>query len=156
MLACQHGLVALIDHLDALDHDAVIGALGVVALVFDGDPDVNRIADEDGLDEAQTVVAVGESQRINGTGRHADADAEDQRAMGDALPEVLRLTPLCIHVMGIKIAGLPRMEHNIGLRNRAPQRLTRVAQGIVLEVAFLDHSSVPPDWQSIDSVGAKQ
>ena len=59
MVADQHRLVPLVDDLQPFDHETDVGPL-VVALLGDRDLATDRVADEDRLDEAQAVVAIGE------------------------------------------------------------------------------------------------
>ena len=75
----------------------------MVALTVIVSPMKNR------TDKADAVVAIGEGDGIDLIGGHADADAQDERAMGDALFEFLGLDPFGIHVMGEEIAGLARV-----------------------------------------------
>jgi hypothetical protein len=53
----QHGLAALVENLQRLDHHAVVRLL-VVALFLDGHADAEGVADEYQLDEVQPVEGV--------------------------------------------------------------------------------------------------
>jgi hypothetical protein len=57
MIAGKHRLPALVDHLQALDHESVLGSL-VLPFLGDRHPCRDRVTDKDGFDESQPVVAV--------------------------------------------------------------------------------------------------
>ena len=91
----------------------------IVFLGGDGDAGADGVADEDRLDEAQPVVAIGESDRVDQGRRQPDADREDHRAMRDALAERRRLRELRIHVVREEIAGMAGMHDEVGLGDGA-------------------------------------
>ena len=109
MLAGEHGLPRLIKRLDLFDQQAVSGALGIIAFLFDGGAGVNRIADKDWFDEAHPVIAIGESGGVDVTGGQANGNRQDQRAVRDPPLKLLRSGKFLIHVMGEKIATLSGM-----------------------------------------------
>src|SRR5690242_19869998 len=122
MLADQHSLIVLVEHLDLLGHYPALGTLGEIALIGDCGADADGIADKDRPDEAQPIIAIRHRARINRPGGHADRYAEDQRAVRDPLAEILRLAPLGVHMMREEIAGPPGMYHDVGLGDRAAER----------------------------------
>jgi hypothetical protein len=144
MLADQHGLVVLIEHLDLLGHDPALGPLRVIALVDDCGGDANGIADEDRPDEAQPIIAIRHRAHIDRPGGHADRYAEDQRAVRDALAEILGFTPLGVHMVWEEVAGLSGMYHDVGLGDRAAERLAGEADGVIFEELFLEHGLNAP------------
>src|SRR5215204_2080374 len=117
--------------------------VGPLVLPFLGDrhPRRDRVANEDGFDESQPVIAVREGDRIDGARGHADGDAEYQGTVGDPLPELLGLAPLRVHVVRVEVAGLPSVQHDVGFGDRPPQCQPLGAQLVLLEVALLDHRS---------------
>src|ERR1022692_5330944 len=100
-----------------------------------------RIANENGLDEAQAVIAVGTGYRIHISGCHADGDAEDQCAVRDPLAKRLALAPFGIHVVRVEIAGLARVDDDVGFRDGPAEGFAKRAGLIVFEVPGNDHSS---------------
>ena len=64
--------------------------------------------------------------------------------MGDALPELLRLAPLGVHVMRVEVAGLPGVEDDIGLGDGASQRASRSAPTRSPRSAAPESASCPP------------
>src|SRR5277367_1122828 len=105
MFADEHGLAALICDLQCFYDDSVSGAFGVVTFLFDGDRSANCVADEDRLDESQSVVAIAHSLRIDYTSCKANANREDERAMRHPLTEGLGTAPLGVHVMGKEVTS---------------------------------------------------
>ena len=144
MLADQHSLIVLVEHLNLLGHDPALGALGVIALVGDCGGDADGIADEDRPDEAQPIIAVRHRAWVDRPGGHADRHAEDQRAVRDALAEILGFTPLGVHVVREEVTGLPSMYHDVGLGDRAAERSAGKADRIVFEELFLEHDLDAP------------
>ena len=93
----------LVEYFDLFNYIAVIGTFGVVALFRDCRFDLDCIADKDRANESDAVIAIGEGDRINLVGGHADADAQNQRTVGDTLLEFLGLHPFSVHVVGEEI-----------------------------------------------------
>ena len=109
MIAGEHGLAILIADFERFYHDAMIGSLRVAALFSDGRSYMDRIAQEDGADEAHAVVSIGYCAWIDVARGHANRDTQNQRAVGDSPAKWLRAAPGLIHVVRIKIAGLTGM-----------------------------------------------
>jgi len=138
VLADEHRLPHLVDDFEQFDDDAVARASRMIALLLDRRFGPDGVADEYRLDEAQAIVAGGHGARIDVRRRHADADAEDERAMRHATLEVLRRAPLGVHVMGKEVAGLAGVGDDVGFGDRAPQRLARFVGGEILEKPLLN------------------
>lgn len=86
MITDQHRLTPLVEHLAEFYHQSGTFALRVIPLLPDRDAHADRIADEDGFDESQPVVAVRESVGIHNPCRHPDGHTENQRAVSNPLP----------------------------------------------------------------------
>ena len=142
MIAGKHGLLALIENFQALNDETHIRSF-VGPLFGDGDLAANGVADEDGFDEAEPIVPVGKGEGVDVPRSHADGDAEDKRAVGDALTEILGFAPLGVHVMGIEVAGLPGVEDDVGLGDGAAQGLPFFALGVILEMSLPNLHGVP-------------
>ena len=79
----------------------------------------DRVADEDRLDEAELIVAIGHRVGIDVARGLSDADAENQRAVRNAPFKGLGLAPLRIHVVGVEITRLPGVHDDVRLGDRA-------------------------------------
>src|SRR5687767_9180286 len=75
MLAGQHRLSMLIGHLAEFHDDSMVRRLRTVLFLLDRHTDRDGVADQHGLDEAKTVIAVRESLGIDIAGCHPDRDA---------------------------------------------------------------------------------
>src|ERR1700759_1638353 len=96
----------------------------------------DRIPDKHGSDETQAVVAIGHGDFVDEVGGEADGDAEDERAVGDAMLKRLGIAPFFVHMMREKITGLPGMENDVRFRDRAAGGMAGVA-GLELFVVLL-------------------
>ena len=72
-------------------------------------------------------------------GCHTDRDTEDECPMSHACSEWLCLAPFSIHVMGIVIARLARVNDDIGLSNGSAAALASSTQFVIFEVLSADH-----------------
>src|SRR6516225_4735871 len=122
MLADQYGLTLLIDYLAGLDHDSMVRPLRVIALFLDRDLHVQSVSNKDGVYEAQTVVSVRHSMRVDDTCCHTDPDAEDQCPVRNPMSKRLRTAPFLIHVVRIEISRLAGMQNNVRLGDRSSAR----------------------------------
>jgi hypothetical protein len=104
----------LVVGMDLFDDDAEFGFFMVV-LAFDGYFRTEGVADEDGADEAEAIVAIGHGDFVYFVGCLADGDAKDERSVGDASFEGLGLAPFFVHVMGEEITGLAGMNDYVRL-----------------------------------------
>ena len=143
VFAGQDDFAALVGHLAKFYDHAVAGRFRTVFPLLDGDGDVNGVADEDGADEAEAVVTVGEGFGVDMAGGHADCHAEDEGPVGDTLAEGLRAAPLGIHVVRVKVAGLACVDHDVGFGDGAAERLPHSAECVVFKVKRFDHSVFP-------------
>src|SRR4051812_1251488 len=125
MFGREHGLAALVERFHELDHHALSGTLWVVPMLLHGATRPQGVADEYGFDEAQPIIAVGKCLKVDLARSLAHRDAEHERAVRDALLEILRLAPLGVHVVRIEIAGLARVQDNVGLGYGASGRKAR-------------------------------
>jgi hypothetical protein len=135
----EDGFAALVEDFEGFDDDAVCGPLRIFAQLFDRDADMDGVVEEDGLDEAETIVAIAHGAGIDGSGCHADCDAEDQSSMGHALAEGLGAAPLGVHVMRIEVAGLARMQDYIGFCDGSADGFAACAGDKVFEKHFGCH-----------------
>jgi len=62
----------------------------------------------------------------------------------DAPAERLSLAPLRIHMVRVEIAGLARVQHEVGLRDGAAHGLTARACLVIFEILFADHLPSTP------------
>ncbi len=138
MLARKHGFIVLIEDFHQLA-DHAMRWFFVVVLFLDRHANADGIANKNGLDETQAVIAVGKRLGIDRARRHANRDAEDQRAVRDTLLELLRLAPFGIHVMRVKIARLAGVDDNVRLRDRATQSFPHIADSVVFKKLRDEH-----------------
>src|SRR5215203_1769214 len=135
----EDGFVALVDDFALFVNKTVLRALRIFLLILYRDGDAYRVADEDRLDETQSIVAVTEGYRIDFAGCHAYSDGEYQRPMGHALAEGLGLYPLGVHVVRVEVSGVTGVDHDVGLGNRAPGGHTCFTELVVFEVSRIVH-----------------
>jgi len=133
MLAGKHDFIPLIQNSQAFADDTEIRPFRMVSLPADRHLRADRVSDMHRLDEAKLLVAVRERFGIDLPGSHPDANAENKRTVGDPPSEVLRLAPFLVHVMGIEIARLSRMQNNIRLGNRTSPGVAGISNPIILE-----------------------
>src|SRR5262245_15651037 len=113
MFAYQDSLITLIDNFTFLDYKTMINALRIIPFISNYHHNMDSVSNEDRLEKTQTIVAIRERQFIDNASRHTDSNAKDQSTVSDTLAKFLRLTPLRIHMVRIKVSSLPRMQHNI-------------------------------------------
>ena len=106
---------------------------------FDGD----GVADVDGADEADAVIAVGKGDGVDDVGGHADGDAENERAVGNAPFEFLGFNPFLVHVVREKVAGLPGVQHDVSFGDGTAECLAACANFIFFKVSCLYHYLTP-------------
>ena len=124
MLAGQHNISILVEHLHLLNHVAMIRLFRVVPFFGDGRFYRDRIANMDRADEPDPVITVGEGDGINNIGGQPDRNAENKRAVGDSPFKLLGFDPLLVHVVRKKITGLPGVKHDIRFGDRPPEGLS--------------------------------
>src|SRR5215211_4098112 len=73
----EDGFVALVDDFALFVNKTVLRALRIFLLILYCDGDAYRVADEDWLDETQSIVAVTEGNRVDFASRHTHGDGED-------------------------------------------------------------------------------
>ena len=117
MLAHHHQFLMLIKSLHELHHQAKSGLL-MFLFFLNSNSDPQRVPNEHRVDKTQTIISIGHGQFIHGPGRQPDGDAKNKGAVRDPSLERLRLTPLFVHMMGEKIAGLSGVEYDIRLGKR--------------------------------------
>lgn len=132
MLTRQDDFIPLIERFEQFGDEAVSTSLVRTRLLY-SDPNTNRIPDHDRLDEAKPVIAVRERLGIHFTRGQSHGDAEDERAVSDALSERLGFAPLGVHMMWIEIARLPGVRDDVGFSDGASQRLSRDVKLIFFE-----------------------
>ena len=98
MVTNRYNFPMLADHFHVLRYGAVAGFFGR-GLGGDGYFRTDGIADKNRFNKMEPVVAGEKGVLIDLGGGGADADAEYQGAVGDALPEGLRFAPSGIQVV---------------------------------------------------------
>ena len=121
MLAGKDDLFFLIEDFYLFNHVAVIRLFGVIPFFSDSGFDGDGVADVDGANEADAIVAVGEGNGVDDVGGHTNGDTENKRTMGDAALEFLGFDPFLVHMVGKKVACLPCVQHDIGFSNSATE-----------------------------------
>ena len=99
MVGDHNGFALLVNDVEMLGHDALVGMLLMVFLIANGDYRMDGVADIDRFDKAQVVVAIGESDGIDKRGSKANSHTECQRTVGDALTKVILFAPIGIYMM---------------------------------------------------------
>src|SRR5665213_3229219 len=69
----------------------------------------------------------------------ADAYAEDQCSMCDALSKRLRPTPFLVHMVWIEVPGLTGMEHDIRLGNGSARRAASRFHNVIFKICRIHH-----------------
>lgn len=141
MFADHHKFSRLIMTFHQLGNNA-IAWLFVIGLVADRDRHANGILNEHRPGEPKPLISVGHGYFVDHIRGQADGDAEDERSMGDAPTERLRLTPLLIHVMRKKISGLAGMHDDVRLRDGAAMRLADLPGLELLEILPDEHADL--------------
>lgn len=137
MVSDHNGFALLVNDVEMLGHNALVGMLLMVFLIANGDYRMDGVADIDRFDKAQVVVAIRESDGIDKRGSKANSHAEGQRAVGDALTEVVLLAPIGVYVVRKEVARLAGVNHDVGLGDGLAARGTGVSQLIVLKIVCL-------------------
>src|ERR1700677_307297 len=138
MFATQHVLVVLVGYLEQFNDDPVTCAARMIPLLLDCRRGADRVANEHRLDEPQPIVAVRHRAWIDCARGHTNSNAEDQRAMRHAAPEVLSGAPNCVQMVRKEVTGLASVSDDVGLGHRAPKRPAILADFKVLEIALLN------------------
>ena len=137
-VVCNHnGFALLVNDVEMLGHDALVGMLLMVFLIANGDYRMNGVADIDRFDKAQVVIAIREGNGVDKRGGEANAHAECQRAVGDTLTKVVLLAPIGVYVVRKEVARLAGVNHDVGLGDGLAARGTGVSQLIVLKIVRL-------------------
>ena len=125
MLARQHDMAVLVDDFEQVNQHPVGGPPGIIALVFDRETDMDRIANKNRADKTNAVVAIRKRDWIDLRGRHSGTNAENQRTVGNALAKLIALGPLGVNMMWEKVSGLSGMGDNVALGNRPAPKVSR-------------------------------
>ncbi len=139
MPADQHQLAVLVEHLQGLGHKAALRMLGVFALFLQRHLHMDSVADKHRVDEPQAVVAVGEGGGVDQVRGHSNRYGKGQGTVGDAPAELRGLGEFRVHVVGEEIPGLACVEHDIRLRDGAPDVLAHASNLIFFKVNCLFH-----------------
>lgn len=126
------------------DHEAKTGFL-MIGFTLDLHLCTDGIADKNGADETQPVIAISHSDLVDPIGRQSDGDAENECSMGNAPAKRLGLAPFFVYMMGKKITRLAGVEDDVRLRDRAPPGLAGMP-GLELFVKFLH---VQQSWEGM-------
>lgn len=143
MLAGKDDLSFLVEDFYLLNHVTMIRFFGMISFFGDSSFDDDGVADMDGANEAHAVVAIGEGDRVDNIGGHADSDAENKRAMRDAPLELLGFDPFLIHVMREKIACLSGVQHDIGFGDGTAKCFPDFSNFVFFKVYCLNHYLTP-------------
>ena len=143
MLTRQNDLLPLIQCFAQLHNNSMPWRLRRIPLLLDRHPYMQRVTYIHRLDESQAIVSIAEGLGIYFSCRHAHCNAEDQCAMRHSLPKRLRLAPFRVHVVRVEVSRLSSMQHNVRLRNRSSQRLSRRTRFVIFKVSTVAHHSTP-------------
>jgi hypothetical protein len=141
VLAVHDDLVPLIQDLASFHHSARVGPFGIVLFVLNCNPGPQGVADENWLDETQLVESVSERDGINPAGGEPNANGKDHGPVSNTLAEWRLPRKLRIHMMREEISGVPRVDNDVGFRNRTPRGYPLSPDRVVFEIFCAVQSS---------------
>lgn len=142
VLASEYQLVPLVHSFDQLDYQTAVRPLGRIALLLYRDPRAQRVTDGNRFDEAYPIISVSKRLWIDLRCSQPDRDSENQRAVSDALLELLPFAPLRVHVVRIKVSTLAGVQDDVGLGKCPPERFPGGIQFVFVEVPGADHGLI--------------